>query len=149
MWLFLTLPSRHQTVNKQYNQTERKMRVVPVLYILWLFERKPIGMVAEHRSWKIHKQLLVLSCAAWAAVSHILSITNVHRSVPWRQRKERIYCEVKSGWRLCTVERDSQRDKGSTTVTVSAGTVPSGQRHSGVLLKRESSDWWLHKTHCT
>lgn len=68
------------------------------------------GKVGEHRNGKtIHQQLQVLSYAAWAVASHILSINNVHRSVPWRQGKEKIYCELNGG--VCTVERERERNK--------------------------------------
>lgn len=57
------------------------------------------GKVGEHRNGKtIHQQLQVLSYAAWAVASHILSINNVHRSVPWRQGKEKIYCELNGAY---------------------------------------------------
>lgn len=39
----------------------------------------------------IHQQLHMLSYAAWAVVSHILSINNIHRSVPRREGEDKIY----------------------------------------------------------
>lgn len=56
---------------------------------LYLREREGVNVEAKYKT--IHQYLHVLSYAAWAVVSHIFSINNVHRSVPQREGKEKIY----------------------------------------------------------